>query len=72
MKTSRIDWAKFISEEAKVSPLLKSDEIARRPGMSELVPQWSPQNRPFMATSKPDIKRLPQDISFGTPWDRNR
>lgn len=37
MKTSRIDWAKFISEEAKVSPLLKSDEIARRPGMSELV-----------------------------------
>jgi DNA-binding Lrp family transcriptional regulator len=37
MKTSRIDWAKFISEEAKVSPLLKSDEIARRFGMSELV-----------------------------------
>ena len=37
MKTSRIDWAKFISEEAKVSPLLKSDEIARRLGMSELV-----------------------------------
>jgi len=37
MKTSRIDWAKFVSEEAKVSPLLKSDEIARRLGMSELV-----------------------------------
>lgn len=37
MKTARIDWAKFISEEAKVSPLLKSDEIARRLGMSELV-----------------------------------
>src|SRR3984957_557707 len=37
MKTSRIDWAKFISEEAKVSPLLKSDEIARRLAMSELV-----------------------------------
>jgi hypothetical protein len=37
MKTSRIDWAKFISEEAKVSPLLKSDEIARRLGISELV-----------------------------------
>jgi len=36
MKTSRIDWAKFVSEEAKVSPLLKSDEIARRLGMSEL------------------------------------
>lgn len=37
MKPARIDWAKFISEEAKVSPLLKSDEIARRLGMSELV-----------------------------------
>lgn len=37
MKTSRIDWARFISEEARVSPLLKSDEIARRLGMSELV-----------------------------------
>jgi hypothetical protein len=37
MKTSRIDWAKFISEEAKVSPLLKSDQIARHLGISELV-----------------------------------
>lgn len=37
MKTARIDWAKFISEEAKVSPVLKSDEIARRLGMSELI-----------------------------------
>ena len=37
MKTARIDWAKFISEEAKVSPLLKSDEIARRLRTSELV-----------------------------------
>ena len=37
MKTSRIDWAKFIWDEAKVSPLLKSDEIARRLGISELV-----------------------------------
>ena len=37
MKTSRIDWAKFVSEEAKISPLLKSDEIAGRLGMSELV-----------------------------------
>jgi DNA-binding Lrp family transcriptional regulator len=37
MKASRIDWARLISEEAKVSPLLKSDEIARRLGMSELV-----------------------------------
>lgn len=37
MKTTRIDWAKFISEEAKLSPLLKSDEIARRLGMSELI-----------------------------------
>jgi hypothetical protein len=37
MKTSRTDWAKLISEEAKVSPLLNSEEIARRLGMSELV-----------------------------------
>jgi DNA-binding Lrp family transcriptional regulator len=37
MKTTRIDWAKFVSEEAKVSPLLKSDDIARRLGTSELV-----------------------------------
>lgn len=37
MKTTRIDWAKFISEQAKVSPLLKSDEIARRLGTSELT-----------------------------------
>jgi hypothetical protein len=37
MKTSRMDWAKFISEEAKVSSLLNSDEIARRLGMSQLV-----------------------------------
>jgi DNA-binding Lrp family transcriptional regulator len=37
MKTARTDWAKFISEEAKVSPLLKSDEIARRLGTSELA-----------------------------------
>ena len=37
MKTARIDWAKFISEEAKVSPLLKSDEIARRLRTPELV-----------------------------------
>jgi hypothetical protein len=36
MNASRIDWARFVSEEAKVSPLLKSDEIARRLGMSEL------------------------------------
>jgi hypothetical protein len=37
MKTARIDWAKFISEEAKVSPVLKSDETAHRLGMSELI-----------------------------------
>lgn len=37
MKKARIDWAKFVSEESKVSPLLKSDDIARRLGTSELV-----------------------------------
>jgi hypothetical protein len=37
MTKSRIDWAKFISQEAKVSPLLKSDEIAHRLGVSEFV-----------------------------------
>jgi len=47
VKTSRIDWAKLISEEAKVSPLLKSDEIARRLRMSELVVR-----RSFMRLAK--------------------
>jgi len=37
MKKSRIDWAKFIVEEARVSPLLKLDEIARRLGISEPI-----------------------------------
>jgi hypothetical protein len=37
MKTTRIDWARFVSEEAKVSPLLKADDIAHRLGTSELV-----------------------------------
>ena len=37
MKTTRIDWARFVSEEAKVSPLLKSDDIAHRLRKSELV-----------------------------------
>jgi hypothetical protein len=37
MKTSRIDWAKFISEEAKISPVLKSDDLAYRFGMSESI-----------------------------------
>ena len=37
MKMARIDWAKFIAQEAQVSPVLKSDEIARRLGMSELI-----------------------------------
>ncbi|MBS1853123.1 MAG: hypothetical protein JST79_19650 [Acidobacteria bacterium] len=41
MKTSRIDWAKFILEEAKGSALLKSDEVARRLGMSELTTRRS-------------------------------
>ena len=50
MKTSRIDWAKFISEEAKVAPLLKSDEIARRLGMPELVVR-----RSFLRLAKRDM-----------------
>ena len=37
MKTSRIDWAKFISEEAKTSSLLNSSEIVCRLGISELA-----------------------------------
>lgn len=37
MKTSHIDWVKFISEEAKVSAVVKSDELALRFGMSEVL-----------------------------------
>ena len=33
-------------------------------------PQWSPQNRPFVVTSKPAILRLLLDISLGTTSDR--
>jgi len=33
-------------------------------------PQWSPQNRPFVVTSKPAILRLLLDISLGTASDR--
>jgi hypothetical protein len=34
------------------------------------APQWSPQNRPFVVTSKPAILRLLLDISLGTASDR--
>lgn len=37
MKTSRIDWVRFISEESKVSPVLNLDKLASRLGTSELV-----------------------------------